>query len=77
MKLIITESQLKTLISEQNDQYDPNKLYHRDKIVKTLSKGPNYIKQYIKKLPHLDCPNGTKNCTKIPQIVFQYIFGNF
>ena len=74
MKLIITESQLRTIVSEH---YDPDKFYNREAIVNGLKKGPGYIKKYAKGLPHLDCPNGNKGCTKIPQVVYQYLFGNF
>jgi hypothetical protein len=74
MKLIITESQLRTIVSEH---YDPDKLYHRERIVTGLQKAPAYMKKYIKTLPHLECPNGEKSCTKIPQVVYQYLFGDF
>jgi hypothetical protein len=74
MKLIITESQLRTIVSEH---YDPDKLYNREAIVNALKKAPAYMKKYSKTLPHVDCSNGTKGCTKIPQVVYQYLFGNF
>lgn len=74
MKLIITESQFRTIISEH---YDPDKLYNREAIVSRLQKAPGYMKKYIKTLKHVDCVDGSKGCTKIPQVVYQYLFGNF
>ena len=77
MKVILSETQYKNLLMEQ---YNPEKLYSREKIVNTLKKGPNYIKQYIKKLPHIEVMNekGEKLvATKIPETIYQYLFGNF
>lgn len=76
MKIIITESQYKNLILE-SDYYNPETLYYREKIVNALQRGPRYIREYAKKLPHLDCPDGSKKCTRIPQTVWEYIFGRF
>jgi len=79
MKVILTESQYKNLV-ENFEKYDPEKLYHREKIINALKTGPNYIKQYIKKLPHIEVVNekGEKLiATKIPGTIFQYLFGNF
>jgi hypothetical protein len=74
MKLIITESQLRAIVSEH---YDPDKFYSREAIVTRLQKAPGYMKKYIKGLPHLECPDGKKGCTRIPQVVYQYLFGDF
>ncbi len=52
----------------------------RKKIVERLKKGPSYIKQYIKKLPHIEMQDDQGNiqiATKIPQTIYQYLFGNF
>jgi hypothetical protein len=77
MKVILSETQYKNLLMEQ---YEPQKLYSREKIVNALKMGPNYIKQYIKKLPHIEVMNekGEKLvATKIPETIYQYLFGNF
>ena len=77
MKVILSETQYKNLLMEQ---FNPEKLYSREKIVSTLKKGPNYIKQYIKKLPYIEVVNekGEKLvATKIPETIYQYLFGNF
>lgn len=77
MKLVLTESQLKTII---NEYYDSEKLYLRDAIVSQLRKGPKYMHQYIKSLPSLECTDSQGNvriCTRIPQVVYEFLFGNF
>lgn len=77
MKLLITESQYTNLISEY---YDSEQLYSREYVVKRLSKGPKYMKEYIKNLPHIECTDNQgvqSTCTKIPEVVYQFLFGNF
>jgi len=79
MKVMLTENQYFRLI-ENEGQWDSEKLYERDKIVERLKKGPKYIKDYIKKLPHIKVQNeegDIKIATRIPQIIHQYLFGNF
>jgi hypothetical protein len=77
MKLILTESQYKTIL---NEYYNPEKLYSRQQIVSQLKNAPSYMKKYIDMLPSLECtdPQGEPHtCTRIPQVVYQYLFGNF
>lgn len=77
MKLLITESQYNKLISEH---YDSEKLYSREYVVKRLSKGPKYMKEYIKNLPHIDCTDRDGQphiCTRVPEVVYQFLSGNF
>ena len=76
MKLLITESQYTNLLSEY---YDSEQLYSKEYVVKRLSKGPKYMKEYIKNLPHIDCTkNGEPHvCTRIPEVVYQFLKGNF
>ena len=77
MKVILTEGQYNKLILEF---YDRDKLYSRERIVNSLMNGPQYIRQYIKKLPHIKVQNDegdVKIATRIPQTVHQYLFGNF
>ena len=38
------------------------------------------MKKYINMLPSLECTDSQGNahiCTKIPQVVYEYLFGNF
>jgi hypothetical protein len=77
MKLIITESQFKTVIKEY---FDSERLYRKDIIVAKLKAGPKYIREYIKGLPSILCTDENGNeviCTKIPQVVYQFLFGSF
>jgi hypothetical protein len=77
MNVIITENQYVRLVE---NYWDREKLYDRKKIVERLKKGPSYIKQYIKKLPHIEMQDDQGNiliATKIPQTIYQYLFGNF
>ena len=74
---MLTESQYTRLIESD---WDREKLYDREKVVEKLRKGPKYIKDYIKKLPHISVENEkgeVKIATRIPQTIHQYLFGNF
>ncbi len=76
---MFTESQYTRLI-ENEGQWDGDKLYEREKVVERLKKGPKYIKDYIKKLPHIKVQNeegDVKIATRIPQTIHQFLFGNF
>jgi hypothetical protein len=78
MKIILTENQYNRLVEE--DHWNNEKLYFRDKIVEKLKKGPKYMHQYIKKLPHIPMQDERGNvviATKIPQTVYQFLNGNF
>lgn len=77
MKVIVSESQLNRILLEY---YDADKLYDRDVIVGRLKKGPKYMREYIKNLPHIKCADSQGNekiCTRIPEVVYQFLFGNF
>jgi hypothetical protein len=74
---MLTESQYTRLIESD---WDREKLYDREKVVEALRKGPKYIREYIKKLPHIPVENEkgeVRIATRIPQTIHQYIFGNF
>ena len=81
MKVMLTESQYTRLIENESEgQWDGDKLYEREKVVERLKKGPKYIKDYIKKLPHIKVQNeegDIKIATRIPQTIHQFLFGNF
>ena len=77
MKLIIKESQLKTLIKEY---YDSDRLYPKDMIVNRLKKGPKYMKKYINGLKDVPCQDSNGNvaiCVKIPEVLYVYLQGRY
>lgn len=77
MKLKLTESQYNKVLLEY---YDSEKLYRKDLVVAKLKQGPKYIREYIKGLPSILCTDSNGNeviCTKIPEVIYQYLFGNF
>jgi hypothetical protein len=77
MKVIISESQYSRLIESE---WDTQKLYDREKIVERLKKGPKYIREYIKKLPHIPVQDEQGNviiATRIPQTIYQFLKGHF
>ena len=85
MKLLITENQLKTLISEY---YDHSQVYVREKIVKGLKNAPGFLKGYMRDLPRfyirdeqgepLKDEMGNKIIfTRIPEIMYDWFHGKF
>lgn len=77
MKVTITENQYKRIISEY---YDGDKLYERSAIIDRLLKGPKEIRKYIDLLPKIECQDSMGNksiCTKIPEVVYVYLMGNY
>jgi hypothetical protein len=84
MRFILTETQLKSIIESVNSKnnmnesiYDSQKLYSKEYINSVTKTAPKYIKKVIKNLPEYDCPNRPGLCVKIPEVIFQYIRGNF
>lgn len=78
MKVIVSESQYQRVMSE--GFYESDKLYPRDYIVGRLNRSPKYMRGYINNLPHIECTDnrGTQLiCTQIPEVVYQFLFGNF
>ena len=76
MKLVITESQYKTLVTEY---YDGDKLYDRERIVAKLKTSRN-MREYIKKLPHIEVTDeqgNVKIATRIPEVVYVFLYGNY
>ncbi len=62
------------------EHYESERLYDRSSIVKQLSKAPSYMKKHMKNLPHIPCKDkegNEKTCTKLPEVVFNYLFRNF
>jgi hypothetical protein len=70
------------------ENYDSEKLYNREFLVKKLSmknqKGffiaPKEIRSHIQNLPYIDCfdSEGNKHvCTKIPEVLYVYLSGRY
>lgn len=77
MKIVISESQLTSLIKEH---YDSEKLYSMESVVKRLKKGPRELRSHIKDLPSIPCTDSKGNetiCTKIPEVVYIYFTGKY
>lgn len=76
MKYIISESQLNILM----EQYDPDKEYPRDSVVRRLIRKadgkfvyPKYIRDYAKDLPKIE-KDGVIYTT-IPEVLYVYFQG--
>ena len=85
MKLIITESQLNTIISEY---FDREQIYIHKKIMDSLKGAPGYLWKYAKGLPrfYVRDENGEPYkdqmgekivFTRIPEVIYNYIHGNY
>ena len=62
------------------EQYEQDRLYPKEYIVKVLRSGPQELKHLIKKLPSIPCSNGKGQetiCTKIPEVVQVYLQGRY
>lgn len=81
MKLKLSESEMVSWMREViKEQYDSERLYPKDEILRMLKNGPKELKRYIDKLPDIPCQNdlGQKNiCTRIPEIIFVYMTGRY
>ena len=81
MKIRLTESELVGVVQKIiNEQYDGDRLYPKEFIVKVLKSGPKELKHIIKKLPSIPCSNekGEETiCTKIPEVVHVYLTGRY
>jgi hypothetical protein len=82
MKLLSTFNSLIT------ENYDSEKLYNREFLVKKLNmknqKGffiaPKEIRSYVQGLPYIDCTDSEGNkqiCTKIPEVMYVYLSGRY
>jgi uracil phosphoribosyltransferase len=63
-----------------NEQYEQDRLYPKEYIVKVLRSGPKELKHIIKKLPSIPCSNAKGEetiCTKIPEVVQVYLTGRY
>jgi len=73
-KIIITEKQLSFI---RESIYDPEKMYSKEYINLLTKKAPKYIKKIINELPEYEHSSKPGIFIKIPQVIFQYIKGNF
>lgn len=82
MKKIIklTEEDLtqivKKVIKEQYE-YNPDRLYKKSSIVSRLRQEPKHLQKYIKGLPNLSKEGSDEVFTKIPQVIWQVLFGRY
>ena len=60
---------------ELNEMYDSEKMYAKSYIEDRLKKAPRYIKKYMKELDEFE--KDGKIFVKIPQVLYQYLFGGF
>lgn len=71
-----------------SENYEPNKLYHRESLVKKLlaknQKGffiaPKEIRSIVERLPYIECTDSQGNdatCTKIPEVLYVYLSGRY
>lgn len=85
MKVIITESQYNTLILEY---YNPDKVYTHKWVMDQLKGCPGYLWKHAKGLPrfyykdengvpYVDENNEKIILTRIPEVIYNYIYGNF
>lgn len=68
---------IKRVISESNEYYDSDKLYKKSSIISMLKREPKYMQKYISKLPDLSKEGSDEVFTKIPQVVWQKLFGRY
>ena len=60
---------------ELNEIYDSEKIYAKSYIQDRLKKAPRYIKKYATDLEEIE--KDGKIFVKIPQVLYQYLFGSF
>jgi hypothetical protein len=89
MKILVSETTLSKVITKLlSENYEPNKLYHRETLVKRLlaknQKGffvaPKTIRDLVERLPYVDCTDSQGNpatCTRIPEVIHVYLTGRY
>lgn len=89
MKILISENTFSKVMTKLiSENYEPNKLYHRESLVKRLSaknqKGffiaPKEIRSIVERLPYIECTDSQGNeatCTKIPEVLYIYLSGRY
>jgi hypothetical protein len=85
MNVVITESQLNTLLLEY---YDKDQIYIHKNIMDSLKKAPGHLWKFAKGLPrfYVRDENGEPYTdqmgqkiifTRIPEVIYDYIHGNY
>lgn len=77
MKIILSEQQYNSLILEY---YDSEKLYSRNYVVDRIRRGPRELRKFVKDLPFIPCTDKEGNeviCTKIPEVIYVFLTGQY
>ena len=80
MKYVITERQHRILEKTINEQFDSERLYSKNEILRLLKGAPRELKQITKNLPNIPCENDNGErtiCTKIPETIHVYLTGRY
>lgn len=89
MKILVSENTFSKVMTKLlSENYEPNKLYHRESLVKKLlaknQKGffiaPKEIRSIVERLPYIECTDSQGNpatCTKIPEVLYVYLSGRY
>lgn len=69
-------------VNEQvmNEQFDNERLYPKNEILRLLKGAPRELKQIAKNLPNIPCENDNGErtiCTKIPETIHVYLTGRY
>ena len=68
---------IKKILSEQ---YDSERIYDKNLLMKKLSSAPRHIKQIASKLKEFSCSEDlrdNKTCVRIPEVIFVYLTGRY
>ena len=80
MKYVITERQHRILEKTINEQFDSERLYPKNEILRLLKGAPRELKQIVKNLPNIPCENDNGErtiCTKISETIHVYLTGRY
>lgn len=58
-----------------NEEYEPEKLYSLEYLESAMRTAPKYLKKYINKTNVIE--KDGKKFVRIPQVIYQYLIGNF
>ena len=76
-------SQFNQMLSSQNvlgEQFNRDRLYPKQEVLKLLKGAPREIREILKRLPNIPCENekGERTiCTKIPETIHVYLTGRY
>lgn len=68
---------VKKILSEQ---YDSERIYDKNLLMKKLSSAPRHIKEIASKLREFSCsatPGEKKTCVRVPEVIFVYLTGRY